>query len=118
VVDFSRKVFAGTSEGGRTLTRQPGLEDERIGVLQPSHRFRQSMSLAVSSSVTASAICASRCEGERSVLRRSWPKFESHELVRSTGHRGPIGAWTGGRFRPRLLSRRWRAQITSLSPNA
>jgi hypothetical protein len=110
--------MSGLSRAIRGRYGERNYEDERIGVLQPSHRFRQSMSLAVSSSVTASAICASRFEGERSVLRRSWPKFESHELVRSTGHRGPIGAWTGGRFRPRLLSRRWRAQITSLSPNA
>ena len=47
------------------------------------------MSLTVRMSATASAIWPSRCSGCRSVLRRSWPKLESQELVRSTGHRRP-----------------------------
>ena len=39
----------------------------------------------------ARANWASRWAVFRSVLRRSAPKFDSHELVRSTGQRNPIG---------------------------
>jgi Flp pilus assembly protein TadB len=38
---------------------------------------------------TARATCPSRCLLKRSVLRRSWPKLENQELVRSTGQRRP-----------------------------
>src|SRR5674476_1024505 len=38
---------------------------------------------------TASATCPRRCLLNRSVLRRSWPKLENQELVRSTGQRRP-----------------------------
>jgi len=37
-----------------------------------------------------------------SVFRRSWPKFESQELVRSTGQRSPIGWFVFGAVDPRL----------------
>lgn len=54
-------------------------------------RLRQSISFAVRSKTIASAICASRWAGRRSVLRRSWPKFDSQLLVRSIGQRRPSG---------------------------
>ena len=47
------------------------------------------MSLAVSRKAIARASWARRCRGRRSVLRRSCPKFDSHELVRSMAHRSP-----------------------------
>ena len=37
----------------------------------------------------ARATCPSRCLLNRSVVRRSWPKFENQELVGSTGQRSP-----------------------------
>jgi hypothetical protein len=37
----------------------------------------------------ARAIWPRRCRLNLSVLRRSWPKLDSQELVRSTGHRRP-----------------------------
>ena len=68
-------------------------------------RSCQSMSLEVMISVIARASCASRWMLLRSVLRRSWPWSESHELVRSTVQRSPgsrVGqfeerAWLGVR---------------------
>ncbi|MGH8721941.1 MAG: MFS transporter, partial [Burkholderiales bacterium] len=63
------------------------LEAQRIGDRSGDQRFRQSMSLAVSRKTTARASWARRWTLRRSVLRRSWPKFDSHELVRSTGQR-------------------------------
>ena len=58
-------------------------------------RLAHLTSLTVMIRATARANCARRCEMNRSVLRRSWPKFESHELVRSTGHRMPRGTRFG-----------------------
>ena len=53
-------------------------------------------------SAMARASGASRCLGWRSVLRRSCPRFDSHELVRSTGHLSPSGNVLGlRRVRPR-----------------
>ena len=51
---------------------------------------------------TASVSWATRWMLLRSVFRRSWPKFESHELVRSTGQRSPIGWFVFGSLVPRL----------------
>ena len=50
-------------------------------------RSCQSASLAAMISVIARANCASRWAADRSVLRRSWPWLDSHELVRSTVQR-------------------------------
>jgi hypothetical protein len=44
---------------------------------------------------TARANWARRWGTNRSVFRRSWPKLESHELVRSTGQRMPSGTRLG-----------------------
>jgi len=49
------------------------------------------MGLARIDGVMARASWAGRCWGRGSVLRRSWPKFDSYGLVCSTGHRGLDG---------------------------
>ena len=67
----------------------------------------------------ARAIWPRRWTVNRSVLRRSWPKFESQELARSTGQRMPkecgFFVFLGflGSQGLRLL-----AQMTSVSPTA
>jgi len=52
-----------------------------------------------------------------SVFRHSWPKFEGHELVRSTGQRMPIG-WLVFFAFAALLSRPFRrlAMTASVIP--
>jgi hypothetical protein len=52
---------------------------------QPFHRLAHFTSLIVMMSAIARASAAARWIERRSVLRRSWPKFDRHELVRSTG---------------------------------
>jgi hypothetical protein len=67
------------------------------------------MSFAVMSRAMARASWATRWMMRRSVLRRSCPKFESHELVRST----VWGAQTRSCWRPAVLYRvteRYRGQ--------
>jgi hypothetical protein len=49
----------------------------------------------------ARASCASRWAGWRSVFRLIWPELDSHELVRWTGHRRPLG-WFFPPVEPRL----------------
>src|SRR6266545_3730605 len=80
---LSRRVLR--APGGAT---PPGYSPgEGVG----DQRFRQSISFAVRSNATARASWASRWIVLRSVFRLIWPKFDSHEFVRSTGQRRPIG---------------------------
>ena len=74
-------------------------------------RFLHLMSLTVMISTMARQSCASRCWMRRSVLRRSCPKFDSQELVRSTVQRIPRGVgslvwlpWPQGRFLAHIKS--------------
>ncbi len=89
------------------------LERARIAYGVGFQRLRQSMSLAQINRAMARASWASRCWGRRSVLRRSHPKFDSQELVRSTGHRIPSGAVV---LAPAAPGGRRRAQRTSSMP--
>jgi hypothetical protein len=72
------------------------------------------MSLAVMITAMASANSLMRWAVLRSVLRRSCPKFESHELVRSTGQRRPRSL----RVRFFLVLRGFFGQMTSSIPAA
>ena len=70
-----------------------GLERARIDVGVRGHwhqRSRWSISFGTMMNKTARQNWPSRCPDRRSVLRRSCPKLESHEFVRSTGQRRPM----------------------------
>ena len=67
------------------------------------YRLAHLMSLMVMIKAMASASCPRRALVLRSVLRRSWPKFDSHELVRSMVQRIPSGSARGW---PRAVPRR------------
>ncbi len=63
------------------------------------------MSLPAIKMVVAKQSAAWRWRRRRSVLRRSWPQFDHHELVASTIQRSP--SRTGCFFPGSLVPRRW-----------
>ena len=75
------------------------------------------MSFIAIKMVVAKQRAACRWRVRRSVLRRSWPKFDNHELVASTIHRSPsrmgIGRSPSPGWRRRWMTKSSRPAVFS-----
>ena len=108
------RVHRGAVTGANStwITDANDLERARIAQGFGFQRLRWLMSLAVRMQAMARASWARRWWGRRSVLRRSCPKFDSRELVRSMLQRWPRGTGRG----PAAPGGRLWGQATSAMP--